>query len=590
MQPSILLNLSAAVLAAGILNAQIPGDPIIEPVVPPAVVSPALPEETLVPSERPNTSEGVSQQETGPAERQSVPTVETPVEPLKAVPQQEKKQDFEMTDAGATITGMPLNALFSYLAQEANLQYFYNQKITGPEFVMDGHLINDSPLAQMDQIALLNGLTLFRKGNTIAALTKAQLADLPSEEFHYQLQYLRPKDMETIGKLVQPILSGSGKFTFEPKTNTIVVFDSSHRIAQVKKILQGIDKTKPQIVIGVKILRINSTAAERTGVNWSGPLGTRGTDLNLSRDLNSVFGLPSKLADSSGDGMNLVLSPSELTGVLRALAEGGLARQEQNPTLITEDNEQANISLIDRIPIVTTTTTATTAGVQPTVSEDVRYKIDPSDQTIDANPEKHREIGISISVMPTLLPNGTIRMSMRPRSAQVAEYFISPRTGNKYPRVTEAMLETIATVPDGHSLVVGGFYGETQGNAKTKVPILGDLPGLNFFFKSKELTQEKNSLVFVVTPGSYDSNKRSQAARVNSNMRNGAAMAPNHDWIDQNNPGPSHEPNLKRSIRGLQPSEAPFYPSQDDLGTDDKPDRVQIPSSTRSRFGKGGKR
>lgn len=591
MQPKKLLNLSAAFLAAGILHAQTPVDPLIEPVTPPSSESPALPTETVISPGTEDPSASGLPPAAAPIQELPIPSAAGGVDPLPSPPQGSSKSDLVKSEFGSEITGMGLNSLFLYLAREGKYQYFSNPKIAGPEFIMEaGHLDNGDPLQQMDQVALLYGLTLHRKGNTIYALTKTQLADLPSEEFHYPLRYLRPKDMEQMKALIQPILSGSGKFTYEPKTNTVIVFDSSHRIAQVDRILRGIDKTKPQVVIGVKILRINSTAAERTGVDWSGPLGTRGTDLDLSRDLNSVFGLPSKLADSSGDGMNLVLSPAELTGVLRALAEGNLARQEQNPTLITEDNEQANISLIDRIPIITTTTTVATAGVQPTVTEDVRYKIDNGDQTMDTNPDKHREIGISISVTPTLLPNGTIRMIMRPRSAQVAEYYISPRTGNKYPRVTEAMLETIASVPDGHSLVVGGFYGETQGNAKTKVPLLGDIPGLNFFFKSKEQTQEKNSLVFVVTPGSYDPNKRSQVAKVNSTVQNRASLKPNHDWIDQNNPGPSHEPNLKRALRGLQPTQAPFYPVQDDLPDDGASSPEPIRSASPTRFGRGGKR
>ena len=53
---------------------------------------------------------------------------------------------------------------------------------------------------------------------------------------------------------------------------------------------------------------------------------------------------------------NLVLSPIQVSGVLRALAEGVLARQISNPALITEDNEQSTISFIDRVPIITTTT------------------------------------------------------------------------------------------------------------------------------------------------------------------------------------------------------------------------------------------
>ena len=65
------------------------------------------------------------------------------------------------------------------------------------------------------------------------------------------------------------------------------------------------------------------------------------------------------------------------------------------------------------------TPTAATTGGNPTVTEELRYKIDDSDKAITEDPENHREIGISIVVTPTLLPDGTVRMKLRPRSAQI---------------------------------------------------------------------------------------------------------------------------------------------------------------------------
>ena len=75
----------------------------------------------------------------------------------------------------------------------------------------------------------------------------------------------------------------------------------------------------------------------------------------------------------------------------------------------------------------TTTTTATSGADNPTVTEEVRYKIDSADMTIDQNPDKQREIGISLVVTPTLLPDGTVRMKMRPRSAQIVEQIVEQR-------------------------------------------------------------------------------------------------------------------------------------------------------------------
>jgi type II secretory pathway component GspD/PulD (secretin) len=175
-------------------------------------------------------------------------------------------------------------------------------------------------------------------------------------------------------------------------------------------------------------------------------------------------------------------------------------------------------------------------------------------------------------------------MKMRPRSAQIVEEVVSV-TGNKYPRVTESMVETLARVPDGNSLVVGGFYGESQTGAKTKVPILGDVPVLNFFFKSKEATKEKTSLVFIVTPKSYDPTKHSENRSASDRLRSATSIGCDHDWVDEDNPGPAHEPNMRRTIRGLQPTQAPYYPRTEECA----PQETSASSHTELHFGKGGK-
>jgi len=577
MKAATFLNLTTSILVVGLLHAQTPADPLIEPVA--AVGQEQLPSLPAAGEPSPEAPAPSSDLAAAPANDLTPPppapevpgTAHTPGAPVDAgaapfAPLEQQKQEMKKSDEGFIIKDAALNDIFQFLAKSAGRQYFHNTKIAGPDFLVTGHLNDGNPLQQMEELAFMYGLSLHTKGNTIYALTQAQLAQLPSVEFHYQLRYLRPTDMEQIKELIKPLLSpGTGIVNFEPKTSTIIIIDSAHRIEQARDLLHGIDKAKGQIIVETKILRVNSSAAERTGVNWATSLGKDGTKLDLARDLNSVFGLPSSTASSivGGDGTNLVLSPLQISGVLRALAEGGLASQVSNPTLITEDNEQATISIIDRVPIITSTTTASSTG-PPTITEEVRYKIDTEDETISKNPTAHREIGISIVVTPTLLPDGTVRMKMRPRSAQIVEQIVSI-TGNKYPRVTESMVESLARVPNGFSLVVGGFYGESQTSGKTKIPILGDVPVLNFFFKSKDATKERTSLVFIVTPKSYDPSNNNASRNATSQLRTATTLNCDHNWIDEDNPGPAHEPNMRRTIRGLQPEQAPYYPRADEL-------------------------
>jgi type II secretory pathway component GspD/PulD (secretin) len=604
MKAATLFTFTTSILAAGMLHAQTPAEPMIEPVStigqdqPPSLPAVGEPSPEAAPQRgdliAPGPSSDLPAPPPAPIEPvESAPAAASAANAAPFAPLEQQKQEMKKSDEGFIIKDAALNDIFQFLAKSAGRQYFHNSKISGPDFLVTGHLNDGNPLQQMEELAFMYGLSLHVKGSTIYALTQAQLAQLPSIEFHYQLRYLRPTDMEQIKELIKPMLTpGTGIVNFEPKTSTIIIIDSAHRIEQARDLLHGIDKAKGQIIVETKILRVNSNAAERTGVNWSSSLGKDGTSLNLARDLNSVFGLPSSVRSQilGADGTNLVLSPVQISGVLRALAEGGLASQVSNPTLITEDNEQAAISIIDRIPIITTTTTqGSGTSANPTVTEEVRYKIDASDKSIDTDPEKHREIGISLVVTPTLLPDGTVRMKLRPRSAQIVEQ-ITSLSGNKYPRVTESMVETLARVPDGYSLVVGGFYGESQEGAKTKVPLLGDVPVLNFFFKSKEATKEKTSLVFVVTPKSYDPSNHGANQSASSRIRNSTVLNCDHDWVDPENPGPAHEPNLRRSIRGLQPTQAPYYPRADELQAQEAPAPAEVRSPSQPSFSKASKR
>ena len=562
--------LIAAALASGWLHAQTPAVPLIEPVA----GSAATPADT--PASRPPAVPATPAESSGPVTIAPVAPTTSPNGASAATPNATApaaKQEMQKSDEGYILKDAPLNDIFQFLAKTAGRQYFHNAKINSPEFLVTGHLNEGNPLAQMEELAFMYGLSLHTKGSTIYALTQAQLAQLPNIEFHYQLRYLRPLDIEKIKDLIKPMLSpGTGVVNFEPKTNTIVVIDSSHRTEQVREFLHGIDKAKGQIIIETKILSINSSIGENAGINWSSSLGQTGTSISVARSLNSVFGLQSALgstgtttgttlATTETSAGNLVLSPLQLNGVLHALNEGNLAKQISNPTLITEDNEQATMSIIARNPIIITTTTqGSGASANPTVTEEVRYKIDKEDKSIDNDPEKHREIGVSMVVTPTLLPDGTIRMKLRPRSAAIIDQIQSPATKNKYPVVSESMLECIARVPDGYSLVVGGFFSQAITDGKTKVPLLGDIPVINFFFKSKAASDAKTSLVFVITPKSYEPNSQVATKGASARVRASTILDCDHNWIDPENPGPAHEPNLKRAIRGLQPTQAPYYP------------------------------
>jgi type II secretory pathway component GspD/PulD (secretin) len=376
-------------------------------------------------------------------------------------------------------------------------------------------------------------------------------------------------DFNKLLAIIRPILSpGTGHIEFEEKNNVLLVTDNAPKLAKVRSLLESIDRPKPQILINVRILRVRNNQGSKIGVDWSHVLGDDGLPIRASQSLNAMFGLPDSatlsrsfqsgkdlarnisrstetIIGSDGartsvttindnstrdtfnnesedrfeeftDGVGLVFDSLDMEAIVHALKNDDIVSQEACPTIITEDNEQGIISFVDRFPIVTTTIVATTSGTN--ITDEVRYKIDDEDPNAAESPEKSREIGVTMSVTPTLLPDGTVRMRLRPRVANIIDLVEGP-SGNVFPRVSESTIEGISRIPKGKSLFLGGFFDSNVDNRSNRVPILGSIPGINRLFSLKDKNSEQVSLVFIITPHVYDASSTEALPGVNQRVQ-----------------------------------------------------------------------
>jgi type II secretory pathway component GspD/PulD (secretin) len=488
-----------------------------------------------------------------------------------------------LSDEGYWIDNAPINEVFQYLARSAGLQFFHNNELSAPQFNVTGHLKVEDPRQQMEDLAIVYGLTVYQQRNSVSLLTDTQLARLPLEVMSYQLKYLRgaalnrstvtsgdlsgmagggmggaamggagmagggmggvgQPDFEKLKSIIRPMLTREvGQIEFEEKTNTLLVTDNSVKLERVRALLTELDRPKQQILINVRVLRIRRNEARQVGIDWSQALGDVGTTISMQQSLNALFNLPdtyqiARTGDPSNstaslnklnqEGVGLVFGNTQVQAILRALEEADIVSQEAAPTLITEDNEQGTISVVDRFPVITANVSSTTAGQN--ISEEVRYQIDEKDPDPSTNPERSREIGVTLTVTPTLLPDGTVRMKLRPRVAKIVELVAgrgsNGTAGNVYPRVSESTIEAISRVPAGRSLFLGGFYDYNNNEGNNKIPLLGSLPGFGRLFGSEKKKLEQVSLVFVITPQVYDASMEGEIEQMNQRVGGYSAM------------------------------------------------------------------
>jgi type II secretory pathway component GspD/PulD (secretin) len=495
-----------------------------------------------------------------PTPEQVAPTP-TPAEHLGS-----NEQGDPMRNTGTTysLDNYPLNDLYQYLATQAGLQYFHSAVLD--QFKVTGQLFKGGdPLENMRELALQYNLVLYQRGRTIYALTQDQIVDLPQQEFRYELKYLHPTPDEVQQLLSRFLSSDRASVTFEPKVNTIVVMDNESAIRRISTFLNTVDRPKHQISIQVRVLSINNTASKGTGIDWSNTLGPNGLSLNATAqaNLNSLFGFDptatwkaitnqgNNSAPGTPTSTSVTVGPVTVNAILRALYGNDRVSIENAPLVVTEDNEPANVSVVTRTPIVTSTVTVSNGVTN--VANQVRYQIDEKDKTDP--PQDRREIGTQLAVTPTILPDGTIRLLINGTVAtQVGSQSVSVGGGaspNVFPIINESHIANLARLPAGYSLILGGFINESMTEARNKVPILGNIPLVGYAFRSKNYIKQRTNLVFIITPTAYDAKSPQQAVGINEKNRQDYSMTPNSNYADPETLGHNadiYPPELRKAL------------------------------------------
>ena len=475
-----------------------------------------------------------------------IPTpIPTPT-PAKRSPTSEPGDPTLNTSNSFWLDNYPLNDLYQYLARQADYQFFQNPfidsiKVTGE--LMKG---ND-PLENMRELALQYNLVLFQKGRTLYALTQDQIATLPQQEYRYELKYLHPKPEDIQRMLGHFLTPDHGSATLEPQINTIVVSDNETVIPKIARYLKSIDAPRRQISIQVRVISITTTGDKYTGVDWSSTLGKSGLTLTAAAqtNLDATFGFrpfrtfaqsTASTAPSLGNaGTNVILGPVTISAVLHALYDNTRVHEENAPLVITEDNEPSTVRVVTRTPIVISTTTVTN-GVS-VISSDVRYLLDKGDPP-------NREIGTTLIVTPSILPDNTIRLAIDGTVAAevgtTAAATGSNTAPNLYPIVNEAHLVNLSRVPSGYSLILGGFVTVNNSISTNKVPVLGSIPLLGQAFRFKQVNRSRTNLAFIITPIAFEAGNPERAVEVSEYDR-GEIISPEHNLSDPDLLGRVHE-------------------------------------------------
>jgi type IV pilus assembly protein PilQ len=405
-----------------------------------------------------------------------------------------------------------VRAVLNVIADFTDLNVITSDTVTGNITLR----LKDVPWDQALEIILqTRGLDSRRSGNVIWIAPRDELAtreklaleaaqqinDLEQTRTEsFQMSYQKAADVQKLlSDPAQRMLSKRGSAVVDARTNTLFVQDVPSRLDEVRRLIAKIDVAVRQVMIEARIVEASDTFAKnlgvRLGVIEQGPSNRRignvgmnfGAELvNTGQAMGIVQGTPvingpglnanfpaAGLNTFNAGQMSFILFNSGLTRFLNleisALESDGKGKIIASPRVLTADQAEALIEQGTEIPYQQATSSGATAV-------------------------SFRKANLALKVKPQITPDGNIIMTLDVNKDQPGA------TTPAGVQINTKHVKTEVLVENGGTVVIGGIYEQNDRTDITKIPLLGDLPFLGFFFRGTSTVANKTELLVFITP------------------------------------------------------------------------------------------
>ena len=309
-----------------------------------------------------------------------------------------------------------------------------------------------------------------------------------------------------------PILSGLGEFDngredrrteqrrdvdiqADENTNALIMTGSPDVLQNLKRVIRQLDIRRAQLMIEAVIAEVSTSRAIDLGVQWfSADTDKVVAGTNFPSAGASMSGLAlgdeasiGALAGTSGLSVGAFSGTTEFLGhelvnfgaLVNALARDGDTNILSTPSLVTMDNQEAEIIVGQNVPFLTGSFTEGATGVGGSPFQTV----------------ERRDVGIKLRVKPQVTEGDVVRLEIEQEVSSVdrddLEAGLTTNTRN---------INTSVLVEDGRVLVLGGLISDDVQESVSKVPLLGDIPLLGALFRHTHTERSKRNLMVFLRP------------------------------------------------------------------------------------------
>lgn len=271
------------------------------------------------------------------------------------------------------------------------------------------------------------------------------------------------------------------------ESNQIVLSTSPRYKRQVIDLLEQLDQAPPQVMIQVMIAEVTLDDRFEMGMEFalqqlrfSETATPGGNGILQSTHFDAIGGTDLGAAGSGLGGVSFTLTGEDFNFLVRALQSDSRLEVIQRPSVMCQNNQTANISVGQNVPTVS----GSTIGIGGQATSNVQYQ----------------KIGIILDVEPHINPDGFVYMNVRPEVSSISDSSVNIGNGAVLPIFNSRSAETTVAVKDGETVIIGGLITTTDNESESKVPVLGDIPGLGVAFRSTVRSKTRTELLIALTP------------------------------------------------------------------------------------------
>jgi general secretion pathway protein D len=279
----------------------------------------------------------------------------------------------------------------------------------------------------------------------------------------------------------------AGKITITPDkaTNSLIIMASPTDYQNLLQVIQKLDKRRRQVFVEAIIAEVSLNRLHELGVQW-GVLGGASDGKNASvvgqYDPNSVFTtLFTALTSLKTTGISIpdiTGTPANFGVVLQALESNGVTNILSTPTILTSDNKEAEIFVGENVPFLSSTNLSSTGLSQQSV--------------------ERKDTGITLKITPQISEGEYVKLDIYQEISAVKD--ANSKGAATDIITTKRSAKTAVVVKDQETVVIGGLIQDQDEETISKIPLLGDIPLLGWFFKSKGTSRKKTNLMIFLTP------------------------------------------------------------------------------------------